>query len=326
MVREPDFLIVGTPRSGTTFVQRLVCELPGVRVPWETHFFDPHFWQIRNRYSFPLGHDDLVALLNEYQQIYFAGRAGLDRAGIAQIVDLLDGQCRDPVQLFSALLQVLASDQPVIGAKDPYHLKWWRPLSRALPNLKLICVVRDPRAVVASVLELGWASDTVVTASQWRDDVHRARAAAKSLGPQRCLLIRYEDAVSDPDTLRARFASFLGIDDAESLQRVAPEALFRESETWVSRAAEAPDPDRISVWTDRLSDEQQLAIAAVCRREMRDLGYDYPHLTAAGIAQARLRAGPATQVRLIDRWARNRAHDASIRYVTRDWHRQPAQA
>lgn len=35
----PAFLIVGTPRSGTTLVQRLASELPGVAIPPETHFF-----------------------------------------------------------------------------------------------------------------------------------------------------------------------------------------------------------------------------------------------------------------------------------------------
>jgi len=38
--RGPDFLIVGSARSGTTLVQRLACELPGVAMPPETHFFD----------------------------------------------------------------------------------------------------------------------------------------------------------------------------------------------------------------------------------------------------------------------------------------------
>jgi len=179
--------------------------------------------------------------------------------------------------------------------------------------------VRDPRAVVASVMELGWAADAVVTASIWREDVRRGRTAAASLGPQRCMLVKYEDAVSEPDAYRAKFASFLGIKNSESLQPVAPEGLFRESETWVSRAAEAPDPSRISVWTERLTEDQQVAVAAVCRREMRLMGYDTPHLTAAAIARARMNAGAATAVRVLERWARNRARDVSIRYVSRNW-------
>ena len=41
------FLMVGTPRSGTTLLQRLACELPGVGMPPETHFFDyvVHHWE-----------------------------------------------------------------------------------------------------------------------------------------------------------------------------------------------------------------------------------------------------------------------------------------
>src|SRR5687767_12835002 len=36
----PDVFIGGTARSGTTLVQRLVCELDGVAVPPESHFLN----------------------------------------------------------------------------------------------------------------------------------------------------------------------------------------------------------------------------------------------------------------------------------------------
>jgi len=48
----PHFAIVGSPRSGTTLVQRLCCELEGVVVPYETHFFSAYLPVCRPR--FPL--------------------------------------------------------------------------------------------------------------------------------------------------------------------------------------------------------------------------------------------------------------------------------
>ena len=47
------FVIIGTARSGTTLVQRLCAELPGVWVPPETHFWDLAD-RARHYFEFPL--------------------------------------------------------------------------------------------------------------------------------------------------------------------------------------------------------------------------------------------------------------------------------
>ena len=52
--RDVDFLIVGTPRSGTTLVQRLACELPGVGMPRETEFWLGYRSSPLRTASFPL--------------------------------------------------------------------------------------------------------------------------------------------------------------------------------------------------------------------------------------------------------------------------------
>ena len=53
------FLVVGSPRSGTTLLQRLSCEIEGVRMPPETHFFSDFVWGLVHRAKFPLPMPDL---------------------------------------------------------------------------------------------------------------------------------------------------------------------------------------------------------------------------------------------------------------------------
>src|SRR4051794_16233640 len=62
----PHFLIVGTPRSGTTLLQRLVSELPGVRVPPETAFF-PTFYDSDLRHTqLPLDRAGIIRCVMSY--------------------------------------------------------------------------------------------------------------------------------------------------------------------------------------------------------------------------------------------------------------------
>ena len=166
------FLVVGSPRSGTTLVQRLACEIPGVRMPPETHFFTRYAVGLMARRQFPL---DAEALAEEIR--LFAGGdqvGGLD-VDVAAVVDDLGGTCARPFDLFDALVRYLAGPAEVWGEKTPNHLVWWRPISEASPTISFVVVVRDPRAVVASNLAMPWREDRRIPA--WGDQVHLAFAA-----------------------------------------------------------------------------------------------------------------------------------------------------
>ena len=188
--RSVAFLIVGTPRSGTTLVQRLACELPGVRVPPETHFFWWFLPELLSRQGFPLD----AAALHKELRIYEAGWPGysastearLERLGIDasaerlgldadRVVEDLQGRCDSAADLFSAITRNLAGNASVYGEKTPQHLLWWRSLSRAMPDVRFIVVVRDPRATVCSRLNAPFAARSwVVHAQRWAADQRQA--------------------------------------------------------------------------------------------------------------------------------------------------------
>ena len=63
------FLVVGSPRSGTTLVQRLACEIPGVRMPAETHFFSQFATGLLARRSFPLTGEALVDEIGRFASL-----------------------------------------------------------------------------------------------------------------------------------------------------------------------------------------------------------------------------------------------------------------
>ncbi len=304
------FLVVGSPRSGTTVVQRLACEIPGVGMPPETHFFTRFATHLLTRYPFPLAPPELTEALHD-----FAGASHSD--GLAIDVDAvvtdMGGTCRRPMDMFNALVHHLAGPADLWGEKTPNHLIWWKPISEAAPWMRFVAVVRDPRAVVASNLEMPWRTDR--TLPPWGERMHLAFAElwsffqgqvlrmARTLGPERSLVLRYEDVVADPDATRARLASFLGRPEGGDLQSV-PSGIVLPWESWKTQALGPVGDDRVAAWQNQLDRGRASDIAVVCGPAMRRFAYDgAPSWPATAVGWARI--GPLPAARLA-RYARGR--------------------
>ena len=279
--RDPAFLIVGTPRSGTTLIQRLACSLEGVRVPPETHYRSFVKSHLRDR-AFPLDEAALRETLESYASRKTAKGLSLD---VDAVVRDMGGRCDDPWQLFAALIRQFAGPAEVYGEKTPEHVRWWRPMTTHFPALRLVVVVREPRAVVASNLEVPFGPTShYVLAERWRVDQRSVLAARDALGPERCLVLRYEDVVAEPEAARGRIASLLGVDPAAQAPVDAAQ-MHHGWEWWKARASESITTDRIEAWRDVLTVSQAADIAAICRPQMRAFGYDAPGAPAAWLRQ-----------------------------------------
>jgi hypothetical protein len=270
--RDPAFLIVGTPRSGTTLVQRLACSLQGVRVPPETHYRSFVKSQLRTR-RFPMDEPALRETLRSYAERKIAKDVPLDADAVVRD---LGGRCDDPWQLFAALIRQFAGPADLYGEKTPEHVRWWRPMTAHFPALRLVAVVRDPRAVVASNLGVPFGPTShLFLAERWRVDQTYVLAARDALGAGRCLVLRYEDVVADPDDTRARIGSLLGVDPAVQAE-VDPAQMHHAWEWWKARASQPITSDRVESWRDVLSSSQAADVAAICRSPMRAFGYKAP--------------------------------------------------
>jgi hypothetical protein len=153
------------------------------------------------------------------------------------------------------------------------------------PAIRLVAVVREPRAVVASNLEVPFGPTShYVLAERWRVDQRSVLAARHALGEQRCLLLRYEDVVADPDGARTRIASLLGVDPAAQAP-VDASQLHHGWEWWKTRASESITTDRIEAWRDVLTPSQAADITAICRPQMRAFGYGAPGTLSSMLRQ-----------------------------------------
>lgn len=301
----PSFLVVGTPRSGTTLLQRLASELPGVSVTPETHFFSVFYDAVLREAPMPLTRSDLARVVSAYGELPLTQGLNIDPEAV---VAALDGSCRSAWDLFAAVVCQLSAEASVVGEKTPNHLRWWRPLTDASPSLRLVAIVRDPRAVAASSLDVPFGmSSPMLVAAQWLEDLRDLAMATRALGPTRLLRLRYEDVVENPARAKEQLATFLGVGGTDGVVDAPrlPDLLFPSWESgWKSRAVGPVDAARTHAWRSRLSADQVAKVELVSRGGMRQCGYP---LARFRLSSATAAASPSELVRLAHfRLARSR--------------------
>jgi len=299
----PDFLIVGSPRSGTTLVQGLACEIPGVAMPTETHFFDIFVRRLLERGAPPFGAARLAREIDAWRQMVQVRGVDVEPASI---VAALGGRCESLMDLFDAIVRQVAPEGTVYGEKTPNHLYWWRPIVRVLPTLRIIATVRDPRAVVASSLATPWLTEVVhprwgtdsyvAVAERWRAEQRIIQAMAQALGT-RCLVLRYEDVVAEPSRARHAIARLLGVRSAVPLPGTAGPVIAHPWETWKADALADIRTDRTRVRQDELGTWRSHVVTSVCGQLMRAFDYQTTAAERLVAAAAAASLNPLTQRR-----------------------------
>lgn len=273
---EVKFLIVGTARSGTTLVQRLCCELPDVWVPPETHFW-PLAEEAVERFDFPLRGRNRIEMVAWMLDRLAARTLPVRPSAVIDEIGKRDRRAALWV-VFESLVAAMSPPVSVLGEKTPGHVAHWEQLTTAIPDLKLIGVIRDPHAVLRSHRKVPWGDhDPWTLGERWLAHQRSLEDASRILGPARVMIVRYEDLVADPDGHQSRFADFLGVPDRPTpldpvMLRDHP--LFPARETWKSNALDSVTTEHATGWTGEVSAEDAAVLDAVIGRALAHHGYE----------------------------------------------------
>ena len=204
-------MIVGAPRSGTTWLQRLLLSDPRCCGSQESHFF-VSFGRVLRDF-------DIKATAHRPHGL----AAYWTRAELV-------GEIRE---LWVRMTRVCTAERPdatMLVDKTPDHAVWIDVISEILPAARVLHVVRDSRAVCASLISAGWKAwgagwaptRASAAADIWMTHVAAAEQAGATLGPTRFLRVRYEDLHAEPLVELRRIWGFLGLscDDA-TLETIA---------------------------------------------------------------------------------------------------------
>lgn len=195
----PLIFIGGVPRSGTTLMRAMLDAHPAVRCGEETRVI-PRLLGMRGQWA---------RSARETKR--------LQEAGVTD--DVIDSA------LAAFILEVIAKHgeaAPHLCNKDPFTLKSSVYLASMFPGARFVLMVRDGRAVVHSIISRkvtisGFDLKSYRNCLQkWNQAMEVMYYQCVRVGPQRCMLVYYEQLVLHPAKWMERILGFLQVpwDDA----------------------------------------------------------------------------------------------------------------
>jgi hypothetical protein len=275
----PPIFIVGCPRSGTTLLRRMLNRHPGLAIFGETQF---HLLVYLRRNAFGDLRDPAKRerLIREYLQSRPLKAAGLN---IAELAEKLSREATSYQALFTSMLSYYADSQgkPRYGEKTALHALFLETLREWFPGALILHLLRDPRAVVASLQHAPWAPDSVViNARKWLKLNRAARLFRDQPG---YLEVRYEALVTDPVHELRTICAFLR-------EEYSPAMMVPEQHSATDgerRSMTAVTPARLDVWKKELTADQVTQIEWVLASEMESFGYQRSTSSAAALTVLR---------------------------------------
>lgn len=151
-------------------------------------------------------------------------------------------------------------------------------LARIFPEARFVFVVRDGRAVAASLSRVDWWEDSFVwwyggtprrwreegrdpwelCARNWVEELRAIEAGLRSVPAAHVLRLRYEDAVAEPIRTFEAVAAFLGLPP---------------DRRWRSALGRLALQDRVEHWRERLDPAITERITTIQRSELERYGY-----------------------------------------------------
>ena len=291
-----EIFVVGASRSGTNLVRALLNAHSTLWVSGETHYFDDLRPRLPGDGTKPLAGED-----RERCERYFLalshrafGQGGdpeesrLDREGLRALAAELGGTGD---AYFAALCRLRAQHhgRERWGEKTPRHVYRIDELLAAFPEAKVVCLVRDARAVVASYKDWHGAAvrrgvteppdletdrersrrsyNPVLMSLLWRGVVRASFDGLERHGPARVRIQRFERLAASPEAEVRELCAWLGLEYEPALLEIP----VVNSSYATTGAGVSSEP--VERWRERLSPAEVGIVQSVCEPLLSQLGY-----------------------------------------------------
>jgi hypothetical protein len=299
---EPIF-VVGPSRSGTTLLQEILNRHPALWIARETHYFDDLRPRLGERALEPLSTEDaqtceryFLALGHRaYGHEGDPAQSQIEADELRAEAERLGGSADAYFEAFCRV-RTRAHGKSRWGEKTPRHVFRINEILAFSPRAKVVCLVRDPRAVAASYRD--WKRErpeapsdgdaffledrhraarsynVVVNALLWKAAMRASTSALARHGHDRIYLLHYEGLVENPDRTLRGLADWLGV-IYETTMLDVPVAY---SSYEMPRSGISTQP--LERWREKLTATEISAVQTCCGRVMTDLGYRRENVSA----------------------------------------------
>jgi hypothetical protein len=267
--------IVGMPRSGTSLLSAMLSAHPRLAISPESHLLSK--WRLEygpRALDSSEGFDRFWKAYTEYQSFkHFGLDPDLTRQRILSI---------GPPSWKHTLMGLVQAygenmDMPRFGEKTPGHFEHLGDLLTWFPNARVLFLVRDPRAVTASMIRVPWGHDLAhLHARKWRESV-AILDSYKSDG--RVLLVQYEHVIQkQEETLRA-ICKHIEEDYDPCMLRPTPDTspLINRTEWATEHLNKTHQPvtnESLEKWRKQLTPYQTAIVEWTTRTEMARFGLE----------------------------------------------------
>lgn len=290
-------------RSGTTLLRKMLHSHPDLAIPREIHLTIDSFRE-RRRFGDLRRRADREAFAGWLVRGRGFDRLELDPGRATRA--LLDAP--PTVGSFVGTLLRLYADRhgaPRFGDKRPLNVEAAPVLFAMFPDLQFIDLVRDPRAVVASMRTLGWIDEWYGgsfprAVDGWMRAIRAGDAFGASVASDAYRRVRYETLLSAPEETLRSLCVFTALSEAH-LERMlryyeTDDEIPAENKARFHPLVDQPLTSRaVERWRTVLNDEETAFIETVTRTEMERFGYE--PLGARGYPAAWMREWRVLQAR-----------------------------
>ncbi len=238
---QPSIFVVGTQRSGTTLLCRMLTAHPNIFI--KNELSDPYRIFSVNKSKQEVIHDIEIEIQNAYHE-----------------------------NLESFLKRI---DKKVCGLKDPKLTYCLDDLSNHFPDAKILFIIRDGRAVSNSYMKSKWgsATNTYYGALRWKREVELQRVfMQKNL--QRCHTVIYEDLVRNTEKELLEICSFIGQPYSKNMKNYSEQPVYIKKNELNKHTFHGIDESIMSKWQTELTPYQISVFEAVAGETLLQNQYD----------------------------------------------------
>lgn len=267
----------GCPRSGTTMLRTMLNTHPGLAMPHETRFLIAA-WDRRARFG------DLSVPKNRRRVARWIAKrpkSRLPRLGVSEdeLVARLESAPPTIGSVLGTPFVMYAERQGKKrwGDKRPSHAQRLEAVFAMFPDAQFVNMVRDPRAVVASVRKIGWyEGDIAQGADLWERSLQAVDHWRTKLGPDQLLEIQYEELVAEPREVLERIAGFLGLDPdgVDAMLRFHEKSDVPKDRTFHPRVSTPVTTEAVRSWESALTKDEIAFVEHALAGGMRRYGYE----------------------------------------------------
>ncbi len=230
--------VVGVGRSGTKYIKNILCSHPSINISVETHFFSSvaHNGFIKTASKIgDMKDDENVRRLVETmfsKKIFGSFWKSGHLTGREKIQQQFLASDRSYPSFFKIILEADKEKHGKIiaGEKTPSHIFHVPAIMKWFPNAKILHIIRNPKAVLASDIKKEVKPDFPIKKGNLFYNigvffsVFYSWSRAASLDekyrkdyPANYLSVRYEDLLNDHENTVKGVCSFLGVEFYESI-------------------------------------------------------------------------------------------------------------